>query len=475
LRVHYITTLSVFSHLRFFYLPSLAVALATSSHAAPVINEIMFHPAGAPEVLAQEWVEIHNPDVFGVDVSGWTFTKGVTFTIPAGTSIEALGYLVVAADVAAFQTANPTFAGTVVGGWTGRLSNSGEQIQLDDAVGNKVSEVTYADSGDWALRGRGVLSFSHKGWDWYTDADGAGKTLELRNPGLGIDCGQNWGVSAVVGGSPGAVNSLRVSDVAPLIKDVKHRPEIPKSTEPVVVSCDLEDEMPGATATLYWRLTGTGPFSPLPMTDTDGDGDVEASIDQQANLAVIECYIEATDGVLTRTWPAPARTSDPGVVPETFGQVTNLLVLVDDAFNAAATFLTPADAPIYRLIMTNAERTELATIGSTSGQQQSEALMNGTFISHDGTGVKVRYQCGFRNRGFGSALGPPNNFHVSFAKDHLWNNRSSLSLNCRYPYSQALGQALAIRSGLATQDTAIVKLRVNGVDLSVSTSLMYGR
>lgn len=451
------------------------MSLTTAAFAAPVINEIMFHPPGAPEAVAQEWVEIYNPDPFTVEVSGWSFTKGVTFTMPAGTTIGPLGYLVVAADVTAFQAANPAFAGTVVGGWTGRLSNSGEQIQLDDALGEKVCEVTYADSGDWALRGRGVLSFSHKGWDWYTEADGAGKTLELRNPGLGIDCGQNWGVSGATGGSPGAANSVVAANVAPLIKDVKHRPEIPKSTDPIVVSCRVEDELPGATATLRWRLTGNGAFASVPMMDTDGDGEVEASIGPQANLAVVECYIEATDGVFARTWPAPARTSDPGVTPETFGQVTNLLVLVDNSYDVAATFRTAADAPIYRLIMTSAERAELAAIGSTSGQQQSEASMNGTFISHDGTGIKVRYRCGFRNRGFGSALGPPNNYHISFAKDHLWNNRSSLSINCRYPYAQALGQALAARAGLPTQDSAVVKVRVNGTDLSVSTPLMYGR
>ncbi len=449
--------------------------LVLHAAAAPVINEIMFHPPGAPaENVAEEWVEIFNPDVTPANVAGWKLSKGVGFTIPAATTIPAGGYLVIAANVGAFNAAHPGYAGAVVGGWTGQLSNSGEQLQLDNAAGVKICDVSYADAGDWALRGRGALSFSHKGWDWFSEAAGGGKTLELRNRALGLGSGQNWGVSTAAGGTPGAVNTLVSTNIAPLIKDAKHRPEIPRSTDPVIVSCNLEDEVPGATAVLSWRLDG-GSFATLPMTDTDGDGDVEATIPAQANLAVIEWFITAADGTNPRTWPAPARTSDIGVLPETFDQVTNALVQVDNAYDPNATFRTAVDNPIYRLVMTAAERTELVTLGTTSGQEQSEALMNGTFISHDGTGVKLRYLCGLRNRGQGSALGPPNNYHVAFRSDDLWNGRASVAINCRYGYAQALGQALMARAGLATQDGAVVKVRVNGADLAQAGALMYGR
>ncbi|MEO7318517.1 MAG: CotH kinase family protein, partial [Chthoniobacteraceae bacterium] len=455
-------------------------------NAAVVINEIMFHPLGTPaENPAQEWIEIVNTSTTDtVNVSGWKLTKGVSFTIPTTPPTPPLtpgAFLVIAADVTAFGLAHPGFTGTVVGGWTGNLASGGEQIQLNDLLGVKMSDVTYADEGDWALRGRGVLSFSHKGWSWYNDADGGGKTIELRNPALGNGSGQNWGVSTAPGGTPGAVNTLAVADVAPLIKDVKHRPEIPKTTEPIVVSCDLENETAGATATLRWRVDGAGTFNTLPMSDTDGDGDVEATIPAQpTNLTVIEWYISATDGTLTRTWPAPARTSDPGVLPETFGQVTNALVQVDNAFVASTDFTVAGAQPIYRLIMTNTERAELATIGSTNGQEDSEATMNGTFISHDGTGIKMVYNAGFRNRGLGSALGPPNNFHVGFRSDDKWNGRSSMAINCRFPHSQTLGNAIFQLVGIPPQEAAIVRVRVNGVDLTVADAAlkperMYGR
>ena len=56
-------------------------------------------------------------------------------------------YLVVAADVAAFQAKYPGVV-NVVGGWTGQLSNSGEDVELEDALGERVDLVDYADNGD---------------------------------------------------------------------------------------------------------------------------------------------------------------------------------------------------------------------------------------------------------------------------------------------------------------------------------------
>ena len=456
----------------------LAVLIMVSARlqGAVVINEIMFHPPGAPENSALEWIEIANSNTSPVDLSGWRISKGVDFGFPNGTTIAAGGFLVVAANLNTFQTAHPGVT-NVVGGWTGRLSNSGENVQLDRADWQKANGVTYADEGDWAVRARGEESFGHRGWVWVSDADGGGKSLELRNAALaGENSGQNWGPSGPVGGTPGAANSLASADVAPLITDVKHRPEIPHSDQAIVVSTDLaNDDAGNVTATLHWRVDGAAAWQTLPMSDTDGDGDREAAIPPQANLAVIEFYVAASDGVNTRTWPAPARTSNPGVAPETYAQVTNALLQVDNAFDPATNFTTPGQQPIYRLIMTNAERAELAQIGSTPAEKDSEATMNGTFISHDGQGVKTVYNAGFRNRGFASALGPPNNYHVRFRNDDRWNGRGSFGLNCLFPHSQTLGNTLFERAGIAPQQAAIVQVRVNGANLAESGPRMYGR
>lgn len=116
-----------------------------------VINEIMFNPlSGLP---AHEWLELHNISTNLINLAGWQFTRGVQYTFP-NVSIPAGGYLAVAASPVAFQTNHPGVA-NYVGGWTGRLANSDETIELSTALGEVVDSVHYATEGDWARRERG--------------------------------------------------------------------------------------------------------------------------------------------------------------------------------------------------------------------------------------------------------------------------------------------------------------------------------
>ena len=112
-------------------------------------------------------------------------------------------YLVVAANVASFQAEYPGVT-NVIGGWTGTLANGGERIRLTDVAGNDFDEVRYANEGDWAQR---VREATWNGWTWATLADGGGRSLELRNPQISNDNGQNWVASSTTGGTPGAAMS----------------------------------------------------------------------------------------------------------------------------------------------------------------------------------------------------------------------------------------------------------------------------
>ena len=119
-----------------------------------LINEIMYHPVvtGSVEQPELEFIELYNGGVVAVDLTGWSFDAGVSFTFGAVTMLPGQ-YRVVSANPAAFAARWPGVPGASVHGpWTGRLSNSGERIHLIDAAGNEIDEVRYADSGDWALR-----------------------------------------------------------------------------------------------------------------------------------------------------------------------------------------------------------------------------------------------------------------------------------------------------------------------------------
>ena len=145
-----------------------AIALATDI----VINEVMYHFPGSDE----EWIELHNRGASAVDVSGWRLDDAVTFTMPPGTSIPAGGYLVIAGHAAALQAKWPGV--TILGNFSGSLSNSGERIVLEDASGNPADEVTYADGGKWPAL-----------------ADGGGSSMELRDTAADNAHPASWAAS----------------------------------------------------------------------------------------------------------------------------------------------------------------------------------------------------------------------------------------------------------------------------------------
>jgi len=435
-----------------------------------VISEIMYHPAS--ENVLEEYIELFNASVEPVDLLDWRIDDGVLYTFPDVT-LDPGEYLVVAADLDAFSAVYPEVT-NLVGGWDGRLSNSSEAIELIDAAGNRVDRVRYADEGDWGVREIGPNDLGHTGWIWASAHDGGGASLELINPAISNAYGQNWAASTE-GGTPGAVNSAYADDIAPIILDVSHAPAIPRASDPVTVTARLRDEVAaGMTATLHYRLDGTPDFITVAMRDDGqngdgpaGDGVYGAEIPVLDDGTVVEFYVAAADaGGLMRTCPAP-------VGPEE-EQLANLLYQVNDAFDPDAPWV-PGNQPIYYLIMTDAERAELADIGDrVGGDQNSNAQMNATFISVDGTETLVRYRAGVRNRGHGSRRGPPNNYRVNFVHDRPWKGVSALNINCRNTDSQLIGSVIHQMAGLVATEGAAVQVRVNGRDLAPSGSPTFG-
>ncbi|MFV2070856.1 MAG: lamin tail domain-containing protein, partial [Pirellulales bacterium] len=239
-----------------------------------VISEIMYHPTSPDGVedLKEEYIELSNRGSEPVTLAGWRLSDGVDFVFPDVT-LPADGILAVAADVATFSVGYPRVA-NVVGGWTGRLSNSGEPIELVDASGRVIDTVRYADSGAWAQRRRDPED--SRGWIWQALHDGEGASLELVNLDLTNDVADNWLTSAAVGGTPGRANSVAAADIAPAIFDVTQAPIVPKSTDQVTLSARLLDEDPGGvTAALFWRVSTTipNPFVEIPMLDDGRHGD----------------------------------------------------------------------------------------------------------------------------------------------------------------------------------------------------------
>jgi hypothetical protein len=450
---------------------------AFSASAQVVINEIMYHPAS--ENVLEEYIELHNRATTNVNISGWRFSNGVEFTIPANTILPPNGYLVVAAHRPTFIAKYPGVA-NVIGNWVGVLSNSRNDIDLDDASGNRIDSVEYADEGDWgAVRRRGPLDRNHRGWEWYKEADGLGKSLELVNGALPNEHGQNWRPSITVEGTPGVVNSVLNANIAPMILQVRHFPVVPDSTDSVTITARLLNETAsGVTATLNWRLnTATPPpFATAPMFDDGAHGDgvandglFGATIPAHGDDSVIEFYISASDGQSnTRSWPAPAL--DEFGVP---GQFCNALYQVDnDPQNLFGG--VPSYQPVYKIIMTELERDELAQIPGDSNQQGPNSQMNATFISLDAAGSSLHYLVGVRNRGHASRQANPPNYRVNFRSDDMWQDVTGINLNSQNVHIQHFGALLAVRSGSAGSYSRAVQVRVNNANRAVSGAPMFG-
>ena len=174
-----------------------------------IISEIMYHPSTLPFNEAEEYIELYNHGDGVVSLSGWQFIDGVDYNFPE-VMVGAGDYLVVAADVNTFTAKYPGVS-NVIGGWEGRLSNKSEAIELANAIGARIDLVHYADEGDWAQRQLGLEdppNSGFRGWEWSNEHDGDGNSLELINPDMSNEYGQNFKASLVSNGTPGVINSV---------------------------------------------------------------------------------------------------------------------------------------------------------------------------------------------------------------------------------------------------------------------------
>lgn len=427
----------------------LALALLSLSplFAQVMIHEIMYRPADVndSEPTELEFIELYNPTATPFDLSGHSFSNGINYTFEPGTIIPAEGYLVVSASPSDFAELYPS-ASPVVGPWSGRLSNSGERIELIDPTGQTIDEIRYSDQGDWAQRVEGPLDLGHRGWEWQTRADGGSRSLELINPTAGNTSGQNWTESTATNGTPGAQNSVHSTASAAFIEEIQHSPSIPKPSEWVTISAEIT---PNSTAPitpiLFWRISNANPgiFTASPMSLGTQADRYFADVPPHPESTVIEFYLEVSTTETTTTWPAPTNV----------GQAANALFQFDSETR-------PENEPIYRLIFSTPEDLEF-----TGSNDRSNALFNATFIADDGSNTPtVRYLCGVRVRGASSRRDNPRPLRVELPHDSPYNGFASLNLNTQFTWLQHLGMRLFQSARLPAPNTKRVQVRRNGIN-----------
>jgi len=166
-----------------------ATFVQTPPTAQVVINEINYH--SSPTFDPGDWVELHNPGLEELDLSGWIFRDGSDlhgYTFAEGTALPSDGYLVLCSDLTAFTALFPEVE-PVFGDLGFGFSGAGELLRVFDNFGALRDSVNYDDTAPWPI-----------------EADGLGATLMLLDPLSDNYLPENW-IAGLNGGTPAASNT----------------------------------------------------------------------------------------------------------------------------------------------------------------------------------------------------------------------------------------------------------------------------
>jgi lamin tail-like protein/CotH protein len=135
-------------------------------------------------------------------------------------------------------------------------------------------------------------------------------------------------------GTPGLVNSRRVSNAGPAIYEVKHNPVLPAALQPVVVSARVQDPDGPGTLTLSYRVDPSSVYSNASMRDDGTSGDAVAN-----------------DGVYSATIPG-----------QTAGKLAAFRIIAADALAVGNIF--PPESPTNECLVRWGEPIVAGTLGT---------------------------------------------------------------------------------------------------------------
>ncbi len=165
------------------------------------VTELHYHPMDQGEVNDKEleFIELKNTGNTTLDLSGLSFTDGITYTFPEGTTLAPNAFVVVASNMVEFE-AFYGFAADFQ--YSGSLSNGGEKVDLTTATGDIVISFTYSDEEPWPV-----------------EADGGGYSLvsKQQNPTGDPNVVDYWTTSKYENGSPGADDEISIPTASEIL------------------------------------------------------------------------------------------------------------------------------------------------------------------------------------------------------------------------------------------------------------------
>ena len=180
---------------RFFgFLTVLFLGLWTQAagYCSVVINEVHYNPP-APDGRDLEFIELYNSGPVAVSLEGWKLEGGVYFEFPAGSAIEASGFVVICRDRNYFAGSFNLEESDLLGDFNGTLDNDGDNVLLLDGMNAVVDVLKYDDRLPWP-----------EGSD---SVDGGGASLERVCVSAASNLPTNWSVATANTPTPLAANS----------------------------------------------------------------------------------------------------------------------------------------------------------------------------------------------------------------------------------------------------------------------------
>ena len=230
------------------------------------IGELMYNPPSGSNHLA--FIEIQNPTDSTVDLTRWQLSDGISFAFPSNTLLPAGGVLAVlpfdpnapanSALLADF-TATYALTGTVslVGGFSGTLSDAGERVRLLRPDDPPAEEPTF-----YPMLIEDEVAY---GTDlpWPAEANGGGYSLERLSPAAWGDSYTSW--TAILPPTPGQP-STPIPTFSLTVISPHGTPSPSVGTHPIPVGTTISNSVSspdtqGSTRYLCtgWTLEGNDP------------------------------------------------------------------------------------------------------------------------------------------------------------------------------------------------------------------------
>ena len=247
-----------------------------------VINEIMYHPfdpTGTNENLLDEFVELHNVTCAAVALfdpayptNTWKLGSAVDYAFPTNTYIAADDYIIIVpfdpianlAQLAAFRTRYSVGMNvSVFGPWSGKLSNSGETVELSRP--DAVQQPPHPDAGYVPYILVDAVAYAYLP-PWPTNANGGGTSLQrIAARAYGNEV-VNWTAAA-----PTAGRNNDLTPTPPLNFGIAMRGVNGSFVVPVFGPCNSNYVIEATTTLTNWApiVTNRASGGVLTFTDTN--------------------------------------------------------------------------------------------------------------------------------------------------------------------------------------------------------------